>query len=244
MLSKRISRYIKSLQLKKYRKQENSFIVEGTKGVIELLKSDYHTQIVVYTKSFDYKLFTPFSLAGIELIEVNQKELEQIGTFKTNDSVLAVATAKPNAQIELGSGLVLALDDVRDPGNLGTIIRIADWYGIDKILCSSESADFYNPKVINATMGSFTRVEACYTNLFDFLQKTDLPIYGALLEGENIYNQELSPKGVLVMGNESRGIGREMNRLITHPLNIPRRGGAESLNVSIATAVIIDNFFR
>lgn len=244
MLSKRISRYIKSLQLKKYRKQENSFIVEGTKGVIELLKSDYQTQIIVFTKDFDNELFTPFSLDGVELIETNQKELEQIGTFQTNNSVLAVATTKSNEPIDMGNELILALDDVRDPGNLGTIIRIADWYGIKKVICSSESADFYNPKVINATMGSFTRVETFYTDLHEFLKKIDLPIYGALLEGENIYKQELSPKGVLVMGNESHGIGIEMNSLITHPLNIPRRGGAESLNVSIATAVILDNFFR
>ena len=244
MLSKRISRYIKSLQLKKYRKQENSFIVEGTKGVIELLKSNFQTQTIVYTKKIDNELFTPFSLEGVELIETNQKELEQIGTFQTNNSVLAVATTKPNDPVDVGNELILALDDVRDPGNLGTIIRIADWYGIKKILCSSETADFYNPKVINATMGSFTRVEAFYTNLHEFLKKTDLPIYGALLEGENIYNQELSQKGILVMGNESHGIGREMKSLITHPLNIPRRGGAESLNVSIATAVILDNFFR
>jgi RNA methyltransferase, TrmH family len=244
MLSKRISRYIKSLQLKKYRKQENSFIVEGAKGVIELLKSDYHIQIIVFTKDFDNELFTPFSLEGVELIETNQKALEQIGTFKSNDAVLAVATCKPNAPFDLGDELILALDDVRDPGNLGTIIRIADWYGINKILCSSETADFYNPKVINATMGSFTRVEAYYTDLYEFLNKTSLPVYGALLEGENIYNQNLSPEGILVMGNESHGVGKEMKSLVTHPLNIPRRGGAESLNVSIATAVILDNFFR
>lgn len=244
MLSKRNSRYIKSLQLKKYRKQEKAFIVEGTKGVLELLKSDYQIQLIVFTKDFDSQLFTDFSMQGITLIETGQKELEQIGTFQSNNSILAVASTKPNVIVEIGDELMLALDDVRDPGNLGTIIRIADWYGINKIICSSETADLYNPKVINATMGSFTRVEVCYTDLSAFLKKTDLPIYGALLEGENIYNQQLNPKGILVMGNESHGIGSEINSLITHPLNIPRRGGAESLNVSVATAVILDNFFR
>lgn len=244
MLSKRNSRYIKSLQLKKYRKQEKAFIVEGTKGVLELLQSNYEVQLIIYTKSFDNELFNNFSMKGIVLIEASQKELEQIGTFQSNNSILAVATVKPNEIIEIGNELILALDDVRDPGNLGTIIRVADWYGINQIICSSETADFYNPKVINATMGSFTRVEVGYTDLYEFLKKTDVPIYGALLEGENIYKQELKPNGILVMGNESRGIGTEINDLITHPLNIPRRGGAESLNVSVATAVILDNFFR
>jgi len=244
MLSKRISRYIKSLQLKKYRKQEEVFIVEGAKGVLELLNSDYKIVYLLYTIQFDTEAFKSFDLGKIELIEVGQKDLENVGTFQSNNSVLAVARSKPNMHFDFNSELILALDDIRDPGNLGTIIRIADWYGINKIICSEECADFYNPKVINATMGSFTRVDLWYTDISEVLSKTELPIYGALLEGENIYKQKLENKGILVMGNESHGISSAINQLVTHPLRIPKRGGAESLNVSIATAVILDNFFR
>ena len=244
MLSKRLIKYFKSLQLKKYRRQERQFLVEGAKGVTEVLQSDMEVTHLLLTAAFQEQIAGQYELKG-EVIEVTEKDLIMAGTFQSNNAGMAVVnmpeeeavTVKPNQ-------LVLALDDVRDPGNLGTIIRIADWYGITQIICSPECADVYNPKVINASMGSFTRVKVAYENLESFLKASNLPIYGALLEGDNIYRSPLKLTGILLMGNESKGIRPELSQYITQAVHIPRRGGAESLNVSVATAVILDNFFR
>ena len=184
MLSKAKIKFIKSLQIKKYRKQEQSFIVEGAKSVRELLKSDFEVVSLVATAGF---LSTLKTGKNLEVIEVTEKELEGLGEFQTNDAALAVAKVKSNELLTVSKGeFALVLDDIRDPGNLGTIIRTADWFGVRKIIASTETADFYNPKVITATMGSFTRVKIFYTNLVDYLQHTDLPIFGTYLAGENI----------------------------------------------------------
>lgn len=244
MLSKRLIKYFKSLQLKKYRRQERKFLVEGAKGVTELLKSGLEVEYLLLTTDFKRELELALTLRG-EVIEVNEKELVQAGTFQSNNAGLAIACMPEESPLTIGEEeLVIALDDIRDPGNLGTIIRIADWYGITKVVCSKECADVFNPKVVNASMGSFTRVQVWYEELSDFLPKTNQTVYGALLEGENIYQSELNPSGILLMGNESKGIQQDLIPLITQPVHIPRRGGAESLNVSVATAVILDNFFR
>ena len=245
MLSKRLIKYFKSLQLKKYRHQERKFIVEGAKGVSEVLQSDFTINFLLTTKAYA-ELLPVDQLSRVkEVIEVTESELKMVGTFQTNSAALAIVSMKNDSDFILPDDrLVLALDDVRDPGNLGTIIRIADWYGIDTIICSLESADFYNPKVINASMGSFTRVRVYYRNLPEVFAVTKLPVYGALLSGENIYKSELTNNGILLMGNESQGIAPDLEQYISHSLHIPRRGGAESLNVAIATAVILDNFFR
>lgn len=244
MLSKRLIKYFKSLQLKKYRRQERKFLVEGAKGVTELIKSGLEIEYLLLTPEFRTELEGDLTLRG-EVVEVNEKELIQAGTFQSNNAGLAVACMPEEATLSIGEQeLVLALDDIRDPGNLGTIIRIADWYGITKVICSKECADVYNPKVVNASMGSFTRVQVWYEALSEFLKQTDHTVYGALLEGENIYQSQLKPSGILLMGNESKGIQPDLIPLISQPVHIPRRGGAESLNVSVATAVILDNFFR
>src|SRR5690554_5412565 len=159
MLSKNTVKFIKSLQQKKFRKQENAFFVEGTKNVTELLESDFNVTHLLYTPKFAERHSDLIQRSGAEVMEVAIKQLQRLGSFLTNDSALAVAEIKVNTPFTLQENeLVIALDDVRDPGNLGTIIRIADWYGINKLLLSEETADFYNPKVLNASMGSFTRM--------------------------------------------------------------------------------------
>jgi TrmH family RNA methyltransferase len=245
MVSKNTLKFIKSLHQKKFRKQENSFFVEGEKNVIELLASDFDVTHLLYTSHFGNVHSLALQEFSGEAFEVTQKVLESVGFFQTNDMALAVASTKANVPLEINpKELMLALDDVRDPGNLGTIIRIADWYGIQNIVLSKESADFYNPKVLHSSMGSFTRVNVYYTDLESFLPKSKLPVYGAFMEGESIHEAKLSPSGIILMGNESNGISDELSLFVTQKLTIPKFGQAESLNVAIATAVICDNFRR
>ncbi|HEY0651687.1 MAG TPA: RNA methyltransferase [Chryseosolibacter sp.] len=243
MLSKADIRYIKSLQVKKYRKQEQCFIVEGAKSVQELLQSDFHVVTLLGTPDF-LTTIDPKINARVE--EVSEKDLEGLGEFQTSNSAVAVARMKPNRPVMLlDHQYALVLDDIRDPGNLGTIIRTADWYGINSIIASSETADFYNPKVINSTMGSFTRASIYYTDLVSFLDSVKgRPIYGAYLEGQNIYKTKFAAGGFIVIGNESRGINGVLEKYISQKITIPRVGKAESLNAAIATAVILDNLRR
>lgn len=219
-------------------------MVEGAKGVEESLKSTLKVRYLLLTETFKNQLEdSNIPLLG-EVEVVSEKELKSAGTFSSNNAGLAVLEM-PDHNISYSTeGIILALDDVRDPGNLGTIIRIADWYGVTQIICSKETADFYNPKVINATMGSFTRVQVSYQDLNSFFAENTMPVYGALLSGQSIYQKELPMHAVVLMGNESKGISPQMERFVNHPIRIPGRGGAESLNVAIATAVVLDNFFR
>jgi len=244
MISKATGKFIKSLQVKKYRKEEQSFIVEGAKSVAELLRSDFEVKWLAATEDFLQLHANVLSNRHIEWTEASAKELGQLGTFQTNDGALAVASMKPNQPLTVQNEYALILDDIRDPGNLGTIIRTADWYGIDKIIASEETADFYNPKVISATMGSFCRVQLYYGNLVEYLNTTHLPVYGTFLNGKNIYTVDFEKAGLIAMGNEANGISTEVGQLVTVPITIPKRGGAESLNASIATAIVLDNVFR
>ena len=244
MISKATGKFIKSLQVKKYRKEEQSFIVEGAKSVAELLRSDFEVKWLAATDDFLQLHANVLSNRHIEWTEASAKELGQLGTFQTNDGALAIALMKPNQPLTVQNEYALVLDDIRDPGNLGTIIRTADWYGIDKIIASEETADFYNPKVISATMGSFCRVQLYYTNLGEYLKTTDLPVYGTFLNGTNIYTVDFAKAGLIVVGNEANGISTEVGQLVTVSITIPKRGGAESLNASIATAIVLDNVFR
>lgn len=245
MLSKNTVKFIKSLHHKKFRKQESAFFVEGAKNVTELLLSNYTVSHLLCTEKYieeNASLLTGFT--GIK-IDVKPKELSSLGTFSTNDQALAVAKIKENKSLSLDKDqLILALDDVRDPGNLGTIIRIADWYGIKKLLLSKNTADVYNPKVLNASMGSFTRLSFEYVDLFEKLTASKLPVYGAFLEGDNVHHLENLATGILLMGNESNGISGQLEKIVTQKLTIPAFGKAESLNVAIATAVLCDNLKR
>ncbi|RAV99678.1 RNA methyltransferase [Pseudochryseolinea flava] len=242
MLSKAKIKFIKSLQLKKYRKQEQCFVVQGAKSVHELLLSDFEIQFVLGTTEFLDAASLP---KGLEIIAVQENELAGLSEFQTNDAALAVARMKPNTPVKIAPGeFALVLDDIRDPGNLGTIIRTADWFGISKIIASEETADIYNAKVISATMGSFVRVEMYYTALTDYLQSIKLPVYGAYLDGADVHTQAFHDGGFVVIGNESRGISPEIGQFITQKITIPQYGKAESLNAAIATAIICDNIRR
>ncbi len=214
-------------------------MVEGRKGVEELLKSDFEVTTVFGTRDF----IGSHDIKDAEVIEATAAELESLGSVETNDSVLAIARTKDNIRPSIGANeYALVLDDIRDPGNLGTIIRTADWYGIKHVIASEETADFYNPKVIRSTMGSFCRVKIYYTSLDDFLEGGKV-VYGTFLDGANVHELKLSP-GLIVIGNESNGISKEVAKHVTQKITIPRFGKAESLNASIATAIILDNLRR
>lgn len=242
MLSKATIKFIKSLQVKKYRKQEQCFVIEGAKSVLELLASDFELVKLIATPDFLSRTKIP---AKGEVVEVDESALETLGEFKTNNTALAIARTKPNSPLEINPGEYgLVLDDIRDPGNFGTIIRTADWYGIRKIVVSPETADFYSSKVISSTMGSFTRVQIYYTELDPYLAACDLPVYGAFLDGLNVHEVPFARGGLVVIGSESHGISGGLGRFISERITIPRYGSAESLNAAIATAVICDNLRR
>ena len=237
MLSKAKIKFIKSLQIKKYRKQEQSFIVEGAKSVRELLDSDFDVVTLAGTNGF---LSTVRAKNQVEVIEVGEHELNALGEFQTNDAALAVARMRPNEFLSVKTDeFALLLDDIRDPGNLGTIIRTADWFGVTKIIASTETADFYNPKVISATMGSFTRIKVFYTELADYLQSGNLPVYGTYLEGANIRKVAFGSGGLILIGNESKGIHPELEKFVTQKVTVPKSGRAESLNAGIATGIFL-----
>jgi RNA methyltransferase, TrmH family len=243
MLSKAKIKFVKSLQLKKYRKQEQCFVVEGVKSVQELLASDFEVVLLLATNEFLSDNRLPKT---VETIEVTAKELAAIGEFQSNDSVLAVARFKPSSDLALElDEFALVLDDIRDPGNLGTIIRTADWFGITKIIASEETADFYNPKVISSTMGSFTRCKILYTDLASYLKgKKGARMFGAFLDGKDVHTVEFGRGGLIVIGNESKGISNELAGFITDRITIPKYGKAESLNAAMATGIICDNLRR
>jgi TrmH family RNA methyltransferase len=248
MLSKNQIKYIQSLHQKKYRQQYGAFIVEGAKSVQEVILSDFQIEVLITTEAF-YKENTRLidrQRKPVEIVSV--AELERIGTLESNNAALAVVKTKENLPLLAESGeIALILDDIRDPGNLGTILRIADWYGVRKILCSETTADVYNPKVISSSKGSFTRVNWWYGDIVDFLKQSSIKgnvVYGAFLEGENVHALPFQNSGYLIMGNESNGIRPEVERYVTQKVTIPKYGDAESLNVGIATAVLLDNWRR
>jgi len=246
MISKNQIKYIRQLELKKYRKREGVFVAEGPKVVGDLLRR-YQPVAVYATEEWQ----------GQGAILVTDDELHRISFLQHPQQVLALfpipsASTMAAANTSLFTShfsLALALDGVQDPGNLGTIIRIADWFGIDTIYCSEDTADAYNPKVVQATMGSIARVNIIYTNLvtlFDSLPPS-YPVYGTLLDGEDIYQQPLTQEGIIVMGNEGNGISETIRQRVNHRLLIPcfREGDtAESLNVAIATAITCSEFRR
>ena len=245
MLSKNTVKFIKSLHQKKYRNQTGQFFVEGEKSVLEVLDSDFSVDLVVMTETFQANHSSVLKGFKGEQILATQAQLEQLGQYQSNNSALAVARMKPNQAYTPAKGeLVIALDEVRDPGNLGTIIRIADWYGIQKLVFSPQTAEFYNPKVIQSTMGSFSRVQFFYEDLSKVFSEWKLPVYGAFLNGDNLHQMGKPVPGVILMGNESNGISSILEKQVTRKITIPGYGKAESLNVAIATSIICDNFTR
>ncbi|GMQ29485.1 RNA methyltransferase [Algoriphagus confluentis] len=245
MLSKNTVKFIKSLHQKKYRTESGMFFVEGEKSVLEVLDSDFLIEMLLITEAFEQKHGTPLQFFTGKIERITQNQLEQLGQYQSNDSALAVVKMKENRAFSPAAGeWTLALDEVRDPGNLGTIIRIADWYGIKRLVFSPQTAEFYNPKVIQATMGSFTRVEFFYENLGEVFARWRQPVYGAFLDGKNIHTLQNALPGVILMGNESKGISQESGHWVTEKVTIPGFGRAESLNVAIATAILCDNFIR
>ncbi|HJW29807.1 MAG TPA: RNA methyltransferase, partial [Saprospiraceae bacterium] len=244
MISKARTKFIKSLQVKKYRIEEQCFVVEGAKSVSELLSSDFEINCLVCTREFIASRRDDLDNRA-EIIEVTEKELAGLGSFQSNESVIAIARMKANKSFTLSpKEYGLMLDDIRDPGNLGTIIRLADWYGIRNIVASEESADFYNAKVISASMGSFCRVNVYYTSLINYRKEGPSTLYGTFLKGENVHRTKFGAGGFIVVGNEAHGISKPIEDLVDHRISIPRLGGAESLNAAIATAIVLDNLRR
>ena len=242
MISKNQQKYIRQLEQKKYRKREGCFVAEGTKVVGDLLKR-YQPLALYATESWD-------APKGVGYTLVSEEELQRVSFQQHPQQVLAIfPIPQPTDPVSLRGSLTLALDGVQDPGNLGTIIRIADWFGIDTIICSEETADAWNPKVIQATMGSIARVNVIYANLVELLDTlpSDYPVYGTFLDGENIYTQTLSGEGLIIMGNEGNGISDAVRAKVNRRLLIPdfhQGDTADSLNVAIATAITCSEFRR
>lgn len=259
MISKNQIKFIRSLELRKNRRQSGLFIAEGPKVVGDLMKRQLPAWVVA-TPEWLQAEWAPVAgnrkdTGEVQVMEVTEEELKRVSCLQHPQKVLALF-ALPDAGDEwnrdglIGDDrLLLALDGVQDPGNMGTIIRIADWFGIDTILCSPDTADAFNPKVVQATMGSIARVRLIYTDLVAFCRTlpADYPVYGTLLDGSDIYRQSLTAHGIIVMGNEGKGISPALRQLVNRRLLIPQFGGAvgaESLNVAIATAITCSEFRR
>ncbi|WP_367113615.1 RNA methyltransferase [Sporocytophaga sp.] len=224
------------------------FLVEGAINVKELLGSDFKIVHLFITSQFFEENEALIKSSSVTFEYTDEKELTEVGTLESNNAALAVVRMKEEQALKVNKGeFVLILDEVRDPGNLGTLIRIADWYGISKIICSEQCAEHYNPKVISATKGSFIRVNMHYCDLKIYLKELNLAgvkVFGAFLNGENIHKVSFPDTGAILLGNEASGINMDLESFVTDKITIPRFGGAESLNVAVASAVILDNVKR
>lgn len=234
MLSKNELKYIQSLCQKKQRTSERLFLAEGTKLVAELLEAGYPIKNIYALESW------AAPLPDLPITRISPIELEKISTLQTPNQVVVVAEQRePTGEPVLKNKLTLVLDGIQDPGNLGTIIRIADWFGIDQIIASNDTVELYNPKVIQATMGSFLRVKIWYRELEKLLTTINVPVYGALLNGTSMYATKPPKEALLVIGNESKGIRENILPYIKHAITIPRTGKAESLNAAVATGILL-----
>ncbi|AXI24227.1 SpoU rRNA Methylase family [Cardinium endosymbiont of Sogatella furcifera] len=247
ILSKKKAASIRQLALKKYRLERAAFVLEGKKGVQALLASDYVIKCIIGTP--DFFASNPDMVATFrpetEVFETHTALLSGLGSFVHNHDVLAVAAIPlSTAPCLTPKGITLALDGMQDPGNLGTMIRIADWYGITTILCAQTTTELYNPKVLQASMGSFVKVNLHYVDLPRYLQGVELPILGAMLEGKSVHDFLFPDHGILVIGNESHGIQPAVQATLTEAVSIPRYGHANSLNAATAAAVLCDNWKR
>jgi TrmH family RNA methyltransferase len=242
MTSPAAGKQIKALHQKKYRQETKKFLVEGTKNVAELLASDYAVEAVYATKDFELSHKGLVAKKNARMQVVDAAELKAFGTLEHNDGAIAIAIQKESVAPSAASGVTLILDDIRDPGNLGTLIRIADWYGIKNIVCSPSCVDWHNPKVIAASMGSFTRVSGYYTELPAFLKSQKAPVLGGFLDGSSVHTFAFPKTGFLVIGSESHGISAEVAKYVSEKITIPKFGGAESLNAGVAGAIILDRW--
>ena len=237
-LSKNHIKLITSLSQKKYRQKHKLFVVEGVKVVQEFLNSSYELDIV-FSSDTDFSSTNKF-------IEVTDQELKKISSLKNPNKVLAIFKI-PNQINPIMGGLILALDSINDPGNLGTIIRLCDWFGIEQLVCSNETVDCFNSKVVQASMGSLTRVAVSYLDLKKYLQNASVPIFVADMDGLNVYKTKLPDSALLVLGNEANGISDDIKQLVTTKITIPRYGAfqqTESLNVATASAILLSEFRR
>ena len=233
-ITKNEIKLIRSLAQKKYRLREQLFVVEGIKGIVEFLDSDFEL----------HQLYSTKDVFEIESVLISETELKRISSLKSPNTALAVFKI-PEVPSIVNDGLIMALDDVRDPGNLGTIIRLCDWFGIEQLICSKATVDCFNQKVVQATMGSLTRVNLFYLDLDHFIENTTLPVFGTFMDGKNIYKEALPKEGIIVMGNEANGISNQIEKLVNHRIGIPRFGkleSTESLNVATAAAIVLSAF--
>jgi len=240
MVSKNQIKLITSLHQKKFRQANNLFIAEGVKVINELLNSNFELENVYATEA----LFSQIQQHKFTLISEN--DLKKISALTVPNNCLAVFKI-PESKSVKEKGLIIALDYIRDPGNLGTILRLCDWFGIEQVICSEQTVDIYNPKVVQATMGSIARVNVTYLDLNSYLEKTKLSVFGTFMDGENIYKTNLPKEGIIVMGNEANGISSTIEQSTKNRLTIPRFGNlqqTESLNVATATAIILSEFCR
>ena len=240
MLSKSRITLITSLKQKKYRMQHQLFVVEGIKTINEFLNSSYELEHLYTIKKF-------VGVSDDIQTVVSDTELKKVSFFKNTNSALAVFKMQPIKEID-ESKLLVGLDNVRDPGNLGTIIRLCDWFGVTDLICNTETVDCYNPKVVQATMGSLTRVNITYLNLENYLSEKNMPVFGTFMEGENLYATDIdTTSGIVVLGNEANGISEQIEKLVTQKITIPKFGAVqktESLNVAMATSIILSEFKR
>ncbi|MCM4165060.1 MULTISPECIES: RNA methyltransferase [unclassified Arenibacter] len=239
MVVKSQIKFIKNLQLKKYRSQNKLFVMEGIKTVRELLNSSLKVYKIYVTDS------TILERKGSFIEVVSEGDLKKMSGLSTPNKVLGVFHIPEPNPLDF-SDWVVALDDVRDPGNLGTIIRLCDWFGVKNLLCSSNSVDCYNPKVLQATMGSISRVNIVYGDLQKVLSNSEVPIYGAFMDGAKVYNEQFPQGGILVMGNEANGVSEAIAALVGKKISIPQFGPktTESLNVATATAILLSEIRR
>jgi len=236
MLTKNQIKLISSLNQKKFRIQQQLFKVEGVKGIEEFLNSRFQL----------HQLFTTEAIFNYDTIIISEAELKKISSLKTPNKAVALFKIPEPKPID-NSKLIVALDDVRDPGNLGTIIRLCDWFGVKDLVCSPETVDCFNSKVVQATMGSLARVNINYLNLKVFLKSSKLQTFGTFMDADNVYKENLPENGILILGNEANGISPSIEALVTKKIGIPRFGdlqSTESLNVATATAILLSEFKR
>ena len=236
-ISKNKIKFIKSLHQKKFRDIEKLFLVEGDKIINEIISN--HSELL------DEIYCTEQSELNHQLrVNITSNDLKQISSLKNPNRSIAIVKYIPIGKPEEKS-LTLVLDDIQDPGNMGTIIRLADWYGIKDIVCSENTVDCFNPKVVQASMGALFRVNITYTNIEKYIKNSNKVVYGTLLEGKNIYTQNLNAENsILIIGNEGHGISEKIKNLIIEPITIPKKGLSESLNASVATGIVLSEFFR